>query len=302
MELYTLRNFLAVAREGNITRAAEILRLSQPALSRQMMALEEDLGTTLLIRGKRTVSLTADGVLLREMAGELVALAEKTERTLRDGAGQTIRGTVDIGTGETDGIRLIARIVQTLRQAHPHVRFRFFSGEAGYVTERLDKGLLDFGLVYGNIDRNKYEALALPIRDVWGVLMWKGSPLASQETVSRQDLWDKPLILDHQSLETGMLKEILGRDPDELNIAATFNLVLNASKMVACRVGYLVTLENLIDVGTDSSLCFRRLDPPLVYEMSMIWRKGLFLSPAADLFLRGVREACQEDTSQRYSD
>ena len=302
MELYTLRNFLAVAKEGNITRAAEILRLSQPALSRQMMSLEEDLGTALLIRGKRTVSLTADGMLLREMAGELIALAEKTERTLRDGRGQTIRGTVDIGTGETDGIRLIARIVQNLRQTHPYVRFRFFSGEAGYVTERLDKGLLDFGLVYGNIDRNKYEALALPIRDVWGVLMWKGSPLASQETVSRQDLWDKPLILDHQSLETGMLKEILGRDPDELNIAATFNLVLNASKMVACRVGYLVTLENLIDVGTDSSLCFRRLDPPLVYEMSMIWRKGLLLSPAADLFLRGVREACQEDTSQRYSD
>ena len=135
----------------------------------------------------------------------------------------------------------------------------------------------------------------MPIRDVWGVLMWKGSPLAAKETVSRQDLWDKPLILDHQSLETGMLKEILGRDPDELNIAATFNLVLNASKMVACRVGYLVTLENLIDVGTDSSLCFRRLDPPLVYEMSMIWRKGLLLSPAAELFLRGVREACQED-------
>lgn len=299
MELYTLRNFLVVAKEGNITRAAEILRLSQPALSRQMMALEEDLGTTLLIRGKRTVSLTADGMLLREMAGELVALAEKTERTLRDGGGQTIRGTVDIGTGETDGIRLIARVVQTLRRTYPHVRFRFFSGEAGYVTERLDKGLLDFGLVYGNIDRNKYEALALPIRDVWGVLMRKDSPLAAQETIARQDLWDKPLLLDHQSLETGMLKEILGREPDELNIAATFNLALNASKMAACKVGYLVTLENLIDVGTDSSLCFRRLDPPLVYEMSMIWRKGLLLSPAAELFLRGVGDACQGTESQR---
>ena len=199
MELRILRYFLAVAREESISGAAEVLHLSQPTLSRQLMQLEKELGKQLLIRGNRKVTLTDEGVLLRKRAGEILALVEKTESEINS-SNEIISGDIYIGGGESDAIRIIAKTIKKIQKNHPHIRFHLFSGNADDVSERLDKGLLDFGILIGHANIKKYDYLKLPATDVWGLLMRKDSPLANKDTISPKDLDDIPLLCSRQSL------------------------------------------------------------------------------------------------------
>lgn len=291
MELRVLGYFLAVAREQSIVRAAKSLHLSQPTLSTQIKALEEELGKQLLIRGTkgtRKVTLTEEGMILRKRAEEILSLVHKTEReiSLSD---QTIIGDVYIGAGETDAVRFIARTAKELYQIYPGIHYHISSGNAEFVSEQLDKGLIDFGIVFGNVDHAKYNSIELPFKDVWGVLMKKDSPLAEKEVIQPEDLWDKPLILSNQNDSKATLTEWIKKELSELEIVATYNLLFNASLMVEEGLGYAVGLDKIINTSGNSKLCFRKLSPKREEGMHILWKKYQVFSKASEKFIEKLR-------------
>lgn len=291
MELRLLEYFLAVAREQNITAAAESLHISQPALSTQLKALETELGKQLLIRGtkgSRRVVLTEEGMILRKRAEEILSLVQRTQEELTR-SGEAVMGDVYIGAGETEAVRFLARAAKKLQSTCPDIRFHITSGNAELVLERLDKGLIDFGLLFGGTDLQKYEAFPLPLEDTWGVLMRRDSPLAGKEHIAPEDLWDKPLIVSHQRNGSADLEGWLKRKLSSLSIAATYNLVFNASLLVDEGVGYALCLDRLINTQ-GSSLCFRPLSPALKARGFIVWKKYQVFSKAADTFLQCLRE------------
>lgn len=288
MDLRVLQYFLAVAREENISAAAQSLHLTQPTLSRQLKELEEELGKQLLIRGNRRITLTEEGMLLRKRAEEILDLVRRTEKEVTQ-SDDLVGGEVYIGTGETDGMRQIARTANQIQREHPGIQFHVVSGDAMDVCERLDKGLLDFGILLGDFDRIKYHYMELPMQDVWGVLMQRSSPLAGKETVTPQDLWDKPLILSRQMGNKSGLYRWLQKEPAELHTVATYNLIYNASLMVDEGMGYAFTLDKLVNTR-GSNLCFRPLEPRMELGMCLVWKKYQVFSKAAELFLSRLRQ------------
>lgn len=288
MELRVLQYFLAVAKEQNISAAAQALHLTQPTLSRQLRDLEEELGKQLMIRGSRKITLTEDGMLLRKRAEEILDLVGRTEKEISQ-SDETISGDIYIGTGETDGVRQIARTACQLQKSYPGILFHIVSGDAVDVCERLDKGLLDFGILLGDIDKTKYHYMELPMKDTWGVLMQRSSPLAEKDAISPQDLWDKPLILSRQVDNKSGLYRWLGKEPTQLHTVATYNLIYNASLMVDEGMGYAFTLDKLVNT-TGSVLCFRPLKPKLELGMYLVWKKSQIFSRSMELFQEKLRE------------
>lgn len=295
MDLRVLQYFLAVAREESISAAAQSLHLTQPTLSRQLKELEEELGKQLLIRGNRRITLTEEGMLLRKRAEEILDLVRRTEKEVTQ-SDDLVGGEVYIGTGETDGMRQIARTANQIQREHPGIQFHIVSGDAMDVCERLDKGLLDFGILLGDFDRIKYHYMELPMQDVWGVLMQRSSPLAGKETVTPQDLWDKPLILSRQMGSKSGLYRWLQKEPAELHTVATYNLIYNASLMVDEGMGYAFTLDKLVNTR-GSNLCFRPLEPRMELGMCLVWKKYQVFSKAAELFLSRLRQQVETKNS-----
>lgn len=287
MELRVLQYFLAVAREQNISAAAQSLHLTQPTLSRQLMELEKELGKQLMVRGSRKTTLTEDGMRLRRRAEEILELVDRTEKEVMQ-SDDTVSGDIYIGTGETDGVRQIVRAANQLQGSHPGIRFHIVSGDAMDVCERLDKGLLDFGILLGDMDKTRYSCMELPMKDTWGVLMRRDSPLAQRETVSPRDLWDKPLILSRQVDNKSGLYRWLRKEPSELHTVATYNLIYNASLMVDEGMGYAFTLDKLVNTA-GSNLCFRPLKPKMELGMYLVWKKSQLFSRAAELFLEQLQ-------------
>lgn len=289
MEFRVLQYFLAVAREETISGAADFLHITQPTLSRQMKELEDELGKQLFIRGNRQITLTEDGMLLRKRAEEIVDLVKKTEAeiTLSD---EIIAGEVHIGAGETDGFRLIARTMNKINEDHPQISCHIFSGNAIDVLEQLDKGLLDFGILIGQVDITKYDYIKFPIYDTWGVYMRHDSELAKKETIKPEDLWDKPLIISRQSVENNELSQWLKIKSSDLNITATYNLINNAALMVDEGLGYALSLDKLINTTGKSNLCFRPLEPKLNVELAMVWKKYQIFSRASEYFLQTLKK------------
>lgn len=290
MELRVLRYFLAAAREESISRAAESLHLTQPTLSRQIMDLEEELGIRLLNRGNknRKITLTDEGRLFRKRAEELVELADKVRSEFSAAEGP-VSGDVYIGGGETEAMSLVAKAAVELQRDYPHIRYHLFSGNAADVADRLDNGLLDFGILVGEADLTKYDYLPLPIVDVWGVLMREDSPLAKKTAVRQKDLSEIPLILSQQSLASNELSGWYGGTFRESNVVATYNLIYNAALMVASGFGYAVTLDKLVNTAGGSGLCFRPLAPRLEARLCIVWKKHREFSKTAELFLQKLR-------------
>lgn len=296
MELRVLQYFLAVAREQSISGAAKSLHLSQPTLSTQLKALEEELGKPLLIRGSkgsRKVTLTEEGMVLRKRAQEILELVQKTESEIQL-SDENIAGDVCIGAGETQIIRLFAKVADSLKQSCPNIHYHLFSGNAIYVMEQLDKGLIDFGLIYGKADTTKYESVQVPIHDVWGVLMRRDSPLAAKSVIRPEDLWDKPLIVSNRKFEDWPPARWLKRDIAQLNIVATYNLIFNASLLTSEGLGYTLCFDQLVNTSGDSDLCFRPLSPHLESEATLIWKKYQVFSKAANKFLDQLIRALAE--------
>ena len=297
MELRVLQYFLAVAREQSISAAAQSLHLSQPTLSTQLKGLEERLGKQLLVRGRkgsRKVTLTEEGMILRKRAEEILKLVQKaeTEIMLSD---DNIAGDICIGAGETQIIRVFAKAAQALQKRHPNIHYQIFSGNAFYVMEQLDKGLIVFGLVYDRVDLSKYEAVKVPIKDVWGVLMRKDSPLAQKQSISPEDLWDKPLLVSAQKGDDWVIKDWIKKDFHELNIVAEYNLLFNASLLTSEGFGYAICFDNLVNTQGDSNLCFRPLSPRLEAEASIVWKKYQVFSKAAALFLKQLEKCLEQE-------
>lgn len=284
MELRVLRYFLAVAKEESITAASETLHVTQPTLSRQLMELEEEFGKKLFIRGNRKITLTDEGILLRKRAEEIVELVEKTETEIT-ASDEIINGDIYIGGGETDAMRIIAHIIKKLQEKYPQVKYHLFSGNADDVTERLDRGLLDFGVVIEPANIQKYDYLKLPATDTWGVLMRKDSPLAQNTVIKPKDLHNMPLLCSRQSMVGKGISQWIGKDFEKLNIVATYNLVYNASLMVEEGIGYALSLDKLVNTTGNSALCFKPLEPKLEVGLNIVWKKSQVFSKAAKKFL-----------------
>lgn len=290
MELRVLRYFLAVAREESISDAAEFLHITQPTLSRQLMDLEEELGKQLLIRGKRNrkIMLTEDGMRLRKRAEEIVALADKTEAEFL-AADEAVSGDVYIGCGESDAMRIIAKTAVKLRQDYPDIHFHLYSGNAEDVSERMEKGLLDFGIFITSANIDKYDYLKLPAYDTWGLIMRKSDQLAAKDFITPQDLEGLPLIMSRQALVQEDISRWGKKQIQNLNVVATYNLVYNAAIMTREGFGYTLTLDKLANTGSDSDLCFRPLKPELRINLNLVWKKYQIFSKASQKFLEYLK-------------
>lgn len=293
MNLRVLRYFLAVAREGSITGAAATLHVTQPTLSRQLQDLEAELGTQLLIRSNHHVSLTTEGMILKNRATEIIDLVSKTKAEFSS-LQYTIGGDIYIGGGETRAMSLIAQVIETVHTDYPAIHFHLYSGNAEDVTERLNKGLLDFGILIQATDISKYDYLHLPAKDSWGLVMPKLHPLAQRQTITRQDLLTIPLICSRQALQqTSEYNEFIawfGEDFAKLNIIATYNLLFNAALLVEQGIGCALTLDKLLTLQNNSNLCFRPLWPTLEASLDIVWKKYQIFSPAAKVFLTALQQ------------
>ncbi len=292
MELRTLRYFLAICQEGTMSRAAEVLHITQPALSRQIAALERELGTQLLERHSRSVVPTEKGLYLRRRAEEIVGLANQTEADFAQ-PDEIVAGTIHIGAGESEGFRVIAQAVRAFRERYPNVRFCLHSSNAIDLIERLEHGVDDFAVLmnYQNIDR--YDSVRLRPTDAWGVLMRNDDPLAAQETVGPADLGDAPLIVPERlwlnDAPSSVLTAWLGDHASTINVAVTFNLNYNAALLVREGVGRMITFEGITPTGPGTGLEFRLMYPPAVSPIDVAWKRGVALSHAAQLFLKELQ-------------
>lgn len=288
MEIRLLRYFIAVANQQSISGAAKYLHISQPTLSRQLSDLEAELGTPLFIRGNRKITLTTEGMFLLRKAKEIVDLVDKTEANFNQST-EMISGEIYIGGGETEAMRFIGQTLKELLQVHPAVQFHLYSGNADDITDKLDSGLLDFGIVIEPTDKQKYDYMQLPATDTWGVLMRKDSPLANKEFIQPVDLIDKPLLISRQTTVDNELTGWLGQDIKNLNIAGTYNLLYNAAIMVEENLGYALCLDKLINTSGDSLLCFKPFHPRLKASLNIIWKKHQVFSQASSRFLEQIR-------------
>lgn len=291
LEIRVLRYFLAVAQEGSVTRAARALHLTQPTLSRQIRELEEELGQTLFSRGGRELSLTREGLLLRQRAEEIVGLAEITEKEFRSLGEKTVSGDLSLGCGESKALSFVTDALKVLQDEHPLIIPHFFSGNGEIVMDRLDKGLLDFAVLMGAENTERYSSLPLPNHDTWGLLMDKDDPMAQKKAITAKDLLDIPLILSSQSLSRDELSGWLGFPMSRLHIAATYTLLFNGSLMVRSGLGYALCFDHIAPSGKDSPFAFRPLSPLLTSPLSLVWKKHQILSAPAEAFLAKIREA-----------
>lgn len=294
MELRVLKYFLTTAQEGSITGAANYLHLTQPTLSRQLQDLEKELGHKLFIRKSHNISLTPEGMTLRRRAEEILDMVEKTKAEFHS-ISNTISGDIYIGGGESGSIKYIAQIIKEIQTNYPDIKFHIQSGNAEDITEKLDRGLLDFGILIQPVDLSKYDHIPLPKKDVWGVIMRKDNPLAKNKNIKLEDLKGVPLLNSKQATRKTSTKnefiEWFQGEFEKMNTVATFNLVYNATVMVKNKVGCAITLDKLANVSKESELCFRPLYPKLESGLDVVWKKYQVFSPAAKLFLEKMKKS-----------
>lgn len=289
IETRLLQYFLAVAEEQSITKAADYLHITQPTLSKQMMDLEASLGKQLLIRGKKKVTLTEDGAYLRGKAQEIISLIEKTENSFHEGE-QAITGDVYIGCGEFRSTYAIMKIINTIQMENPGISFHFFSGNADLIIERLDKGLLDIGIILEPEISPRYDYQKLPLHETWGVLMRKDSPLAAHKTISADDLTGLPLIVSNQTFNSNQSVLFFEENKLSSHIVASYNLIYNAGLMVEAGMGYALCIGGLINTTGDSPLTFRPLATKFQPSIYLFTKKYQTFSKAAKLFLNRLQE------------
>lgn len=271
-----------------MTRAAERLHVSQPTLSRQLKELEEELGKKLFTRSNYSINLTEEGMLLRKRAEDILEITDKTVCELRSLDGLN-GGDIRIGAAESNGISHFIHVLKELQEKYPRIRYHFYSSGTEAVNERLDKGLLDFAIIVQEVDLSKYNSLRIPVKDRWGLLMRKDSPLAKKSSIELSDLLSLPLILSRQAMNEEMPKWF-GEAQDKLNIVATYDLIYNTSIMVREGFGYVLGFDGLVDTGEESDLCFLPLSPALESPMYIIWKKYQVFSPVGELLLEELKK------------
>lgn len=291
MEYRILKYFLTVAREENITRAADILHISQPALSRQMMQLEEELGTQLFVRGRHSTTLTEDGMFLRRRAQEIVDLTEKTEREFLTGK-EEISGTISIGSGEGAVMRFLANIMREFSVLYPDVRFDLYSSDADHVKERLERGTLDIGIIIGNSDLSKYESLVLPVKERWGVIVPAKCPLSKKEYITREELVGHKVFVAKRGVSQGV-SDWFGKYYGKMEIYATYNLLYNAAVLVDSEIGAALCIEGAVSLYNSPNVIFKPFSPELTVQNTLIYKAQPMTRTVAK-FIDFIREHCKE--------
>lgn len=292
MEFRVLQYFLAVTREGNISAAAQSLHLSQPSLSRQLRDLEEELGVTLFIRGKRRIELTEEGLILRKRASEMMQLVELTESEISE-VKNDIAGNLSIGAGESRSMRRVTAVFRELKEQYPNIRLNIISGDTEDLKDRLDCGLLDFALIFTDFDKEAYHYLPLDDKEIFGVIMRKNCDLAEKDVVTVRDLYNRPLIVSRAN----NLQLFSGAQVRHLQIAATYNLIYNASLMVEDGIGCAIAFDHLVDTSARSPLCFRPLSPEISVKPTLIWKRDQKLSVISQLFIDRLSKQAAEPIS-----
>ncbi len=290
MEYRVLKYFLAVAREENITKAADVVHVSQPALSRQLMQLEEELGTELFVRGKRKITLTPAGILLRRRAQEIIELTEKTCREVSSDD-QELSGIISVGSGEGETFRLFSLIMEDFLHQHPQVKFDLYSNNGDLIRERLERGLLDIGIIFGPNDRDlaKYDFLKLPEKERCGVIVPKDNPLASKDFVTPEDLIGQKLMLSKRAGVLGITRWA-GEPFARYTIPITYNLAYNAAMLVSRGMGIAQTIEGAVSLYRNPGIVFKPFSPPLEITSCMVWKKNQPQPPAVHSFIAYVKQ------------
>ena len=287
MEIRVLRYFLETAREGNMTRAAQRLFISQPTMSKQLKELEKELSTKLFVRTNYNIRLTEAGLLLRERAEDIISLVDKTEAEFK-ALEEVNSGDIYIGAPESASMGLFAEIVCRLQKEYPKIRCNIYSGNVQDVCEKLDKGLLDFAIVMNYVDLMKYNSLPMSTKDNWGVVMRQDDPLAARKSFSVADLKKLPLICSKQWVDQEF-PQWFRSDLGDVNIVATYNLPFNGAVMAKAGMGYALMLDNLVNTGEESEIVFRPLLDVPAAEMFVIWRKYQVFTPIAELLLNQLQ-------------
>lgn len=289
MELRVLQYFLAVAKEQSFSGAAEFLHLSQPTLSRQIKDMEEELGKQLLVRGKRKIMLTEEGIILRKRAEEILDLVQKTEKEITI-SNQTVTGDIYIGSGESEGVRLLIKAGMRLQKKYPDIHLHVVSGDSIDLMERLDKGLFDFAVVWDPTDVSNYESIQLPYEDSISLLMPADCTLAHKDSIELTDLYHIPLIVSRHQMKNDAFTALYKASGMKLNIVATYNLMFNASLMVQEGMGYAIGFNHIIDTGSTRNLTYRPITHYPALHMHLVWKKYQIFSKASQLFLQEVRD------------
>ena len=295
MEIKFLRYFLEAAKELNITRASQRLHMTQPSLSKQLGILEREIGRKLYVRENYGIRLTPDGILFRKRAQEIIDLEERTRAEFAANDSQIISGTVYIGAGETAGVSHIGQVIREIRAEYPGIKYRMISGDFEDVTEKLSKGLIDFGLFVGKVNLKDYDCIQLPYSDTWGAVVRSDDPLAQNESITPNDIKDRELLFSHQAQAHGEFSEWLGFRSDQLNITGTHNLAYNASVMVREGLGVLITIDGIISTGSESGLKFIPLKPEIKAGLVLAWKKEAILSKAAQKFRQAMKHSLTQD-------
>lgn len=288
MEIRVLRYFLTVVREESITRAAEVLHITQPTLSRQLSQLEEEIGVRLFERGSRKITLTNEGILLRRRAEEILQLVDKTERELIE-QDEQVEGKISIGCGEIAAVQLLPKLFKTFREKYPRVSFDIFTATADLVKEQMDKGLIDIGLLLEPVDMEKYDFIRMDTRERWVVLMRPDDPLAQKDFVTASDLSALPLILPRRMGVQSELASWFGEYFEGLNIAFTSNLSTNGAVMVESGLAYSVVIEGAVQYWDKSKVIYRPLSPALTATSVLAWKRGQPFSLASSKFIKHMK-------------
>lgn len=293
MKLRVLNYFVATAQELNMTRAAQKLLVSQPALSRQIADLEDELGVKLFNRQPRHLTLTPAGQYLYEQAKEILTLASKTKSNLQSSA--VISGDLTIAAGESFAMQRLMNIVSNIIRDYPTVKIHILSGDYEFAERRLDTGAVDFAVIIGNLPLDNYASLQLPEKDTWGVLMTKDDPLAKKSAITAEDLVGRNVLNSQQAENRKYFDSWFGNYKEQINIIGTVNLNFNGTLLVKNKAAIMLTLDKLANISDESNLTFRPITPMLKQPVTVIWKRETNKSPVADLFLNRLRASIDDD-------
>lgn len=290
MEIRILRYFLTVAREENITKAAEVLHITQPTLSRQLAQMEDELGVKLFERGTRKISLTNEGILLRRRAEEIVTLVDKTESELTEQE-EMIDGTITIGCGESLAVQILPGLIKSFREKYPLVTYDIYTATADLVKEQMDKGLIDIGLLLEPVSVENYEYIRLNISDRNVALMRPDDPLAEKEFITAKDLADKPVILPRRNSVKNEIASWFGDYYRDLNVLFTSNLATNGAIIVSKGLGYSLVVEGSVSLWDREKIAARPLHPEISVGSVIAWKRSQPFSPAVTRFIEHIRKS-----------
>lgn len=293
MEIRVLQYFLTIAREESISKAAEVLHITQPTLSRQMKELEDEFNKQLFIRGSRKITLTEDGILLKQYAQEIISLVDKANRDLLKKDNE-LAGDIYIGSGESSAIRFVMQVIAKMQSKYPKICFHLFSGNAQDVADKLDSGLLDFGIFFDPVNLTKFDYFTLPFKETMGLLMKKDDELASYDVITPELLKNKPIIASNQDIVKNEIAGWIGGNERKLDIKVTYNLINNAALLVEEGGGYALTFKDLIRVDENSPLCFKALWPQMDVGIHIAWKKYHVFSKQAETFLELMKNEVEK--------